>query len=287
MALSSRHIVVPGDTVLLEPGSLMGKGLLLDHSTGAYSATTCGMVEKINKLVFVRPLKSKYSGDIGDVIVGRISEVGGDRWMVEFGGSQTASLPLGGINLPGSVQRRRTDEDKMQMRDYFQEGDVFACEIQKIMESGEVVVHCRSNKYGVLRNGQLVQVDGSLVTRQASHFVTVPTITGETVQLVLGNNGWIWIGVPSKQTGHIQSLNFTQMDSKSEVVSPAVREKICKIRNCIEALNRSYMEITVESISISLSELEKEGEIFVTEEILKKIQDVIFRRMSKPDETMM
>ena len=286
MSLSGRHVVVPGDTVLLEPGSLMGKGLIQEKSTGGYIATTCGIVEKINKLVFVRPLKSRYSGDVGDVIVGRVNEVAGDRWMVEFGGSQMASLPLGGINLPGSVQRRRTDEDKMQMRDYFQEGDVFACEIQKIMESGEVIVHCRSNKYGILRNGQLVQVDGSLVRRQAMHFVTVPTGTGETVQLVLGNNGWIWIGVPSKQTGHIQSLNFTQMDSKSEVVSPAVRAKISQVRNCIEALARHFMEITVESISMALAELEKEGEVFVSDDIVKRVQDAILGHVSKPDEPM-
>ena len=288
MSSTGRHLVVPGDTVLLEPGALMGKGLIQDASTGEYSATSCGIVEKINKLVFVRPLKSKYAGDVGDVIVGRINEVAGDRWMVEFGGSQMASLPLGGINLPGSVQRRRTDEDKMQMRDYFEEGDVFACEIQKIMENGEVIVHCRSNKYGILCNGQLVQVDASLVRRQAMHFVAVPTGSGESVQIVLGNNGWIWVGVPSKHTGHIQSLNFTQMDSKPEIVAPAVREKISRVRNCIEGLSQACMEITVESISQSLVELEKSGEIFVTDEVLRNIQNSVFgrSRSSKLDELM-
>lgn len=255
-----------------------------DTISGAFYATVCGIVEKINKLVFVRPLKTRYSGDVGDVIVGRIHEVGGDRWMVDYGGTQMASLPLGGINLPGSVQRRRTDEDKMQMRDFFQEGDVFACEIQKVMESGEVIVHCRSNKYGILRNGQLVQVDGSLVRRQAMHFVTIPTSSGELLQLVLGNNGWIWIGLPSKQTGHIQSLNFTQMDSKDEEVAAAARTKIAKVRNCIEALSSGFMEITTESIGAVLIELEKSGDLFIAPETLKRVQEMLMR--TKPDESM-
>jgi exosome complex component RRP4 len=263
---------------------IQGKGLLQDPSTGAFFATICGTVEKINKLVFVRALKARYAGDVGDVIVGRINEVGGDRWMVDFGGTQMASLPLGGINLPGSVQRRRTEEDKMQMRDYFKEGDVFACEIQKIMESGEVVVHCRSNKYGILRNGQLVQVDASLVRRQPSHFILLPTGSGEVIQIVLGNNGWIWIGMPSKQTGHIQSLNFTQMDSKTETVEASSRMKIAKVRNIVLALSSISAEITTESISLMLVELEKSGDIFVSNSVLTRVQEHLSN--SKPDESM-
>jgi exosome complex component RRP4 len=238
-----------------------------DAFTGDFHATVCGSVERINKLVFVRPIKQKYSGDIGDVIVARIAEVSGDRWIIDYGGTQTAVLTLGGVNLPGSVQRRRTDEDKMQMRDLFKEGDVFACEIQKIMEAGDVVVHCRSNKYGILRNGQLVQVDGSLVKRQTSHFINISHPNGEQIQLVLGNNGWIWIGLPSKQTGHIQSLNFTQMDSKDEIVQPKTREVISKIRNCVLALSDAFMEITVDSITTFLTELEKSGDIYVSERV--------------------
>ena len=238
----------------------------------------CGKVERINKLVFVRPLKQKYTGDVGDVIVGRIAEVSGDRWVVDYGGTQTAVLPLGGVNLPGSVQRRRTDEDKMQMRDLFKEGDVFACEIQKMMESGDVVVHCRSNKYGILRNGQLVQIDGTLVKRQSMHFLNLCTSDGEQIQLVLGNNGWIWIGLPSKQTGHIQSLNFTQVDSNDETVNPKTRAKISRIRNCILALSDAFMEITVESITALLTELEKSGDIYVSESVLAAAQENLLGR---------
>ena len=185
---------------------------------------------------------------------------------------------MGGVNLPGSVQRRRTDEDKMQMRDLFKEGDVFACEVQKLMESGDVVVHCRSNKYGILRNGQLVQVDGSLVRRQSMHFVNLCTHDGEQIQLVLGNNGWIWIGLPSKQTGHIQSLNFTQVDSNDETVNPKIRSKISKIRNCILSLSDAFMEITVESITAVLTELEKSGDIYVSEAVLAAAQENLLGR---------
>lgn len=38
-------------------------------------ASVCGVVERINKLISVRPLKSRYVAKIGDVVVGRITSV--------------------------------------------------------------------------------------------------------------------------------------------------------------------------------------------------------------------
>ena len=40
---------------------------------------------------------------------------------VDIGASVLASLPLGAVNLPGNVQRRRTDEDELQMRELYVE----------------------------------------------------------------------------------------------------------------------------------------------------------------------
>lgn len=38
-------------------------------------ATVAGTVDRVSKLISVKPLKSRYTGEIGDVVVGRISEV--------------------------------------------------------------------------------------------------------------------------------------------------------------------------------------------------------------------
>ena len=64
----------------------------------------------------------RYSGEVGDVVVGRIIEVGQKRWKVEINGRQYAILMLSSIHLPGGVQRRRTAEDQLNMRQYFEVG---------------------------------------------------------------------------------------------------------------------------------------------------------------------
>jgi hypothetical protein len=42
---------------------------------GELVANVSGVVERVNKLVRVRPLQARYVGDVGDVVVGRVKEV--------------------------------------------------------------------------------------------------------------------------------------------------------------------------------------------------------------------
>jgi exosome complex component RRP4 len=45
----------------------------------------------------------RYNGDVGDVVVGRIAEVGQKKWRVELNSKQYAGLLLSAINLPGGL----------------------------------------------------------------------------------------------------------------------------------------------------------------------------------------
>lgn len=148
---------------------------------GKLIAAVAGVVERLNKLISVRPLRSRcaargsgrpnaarsrpsltarplahprrparpsYVGNVGDVVVGRVVDVGAKRWRVDIGAPQVrpasapchlaahaplllslprpqhAVLMLSSIILPGGEQRRRTAEDQMQMRGFFREHDL-------------------------------------------------------------------------------------------------------------------------------------------------------------------
>lgn len=241
------QLVCPGDLVTAESGTLRGRGII-ERQDGKLAATTCGVVEKVNKLVYVRPLKHKYTGSIGDVVVGRIVEVQTDRWSVEVGTANHASLHLGSIHLPGNVMRRRTDEDTLRMHEFFEANDIISAEVQKVNETGEVSLQTRTSRYGKLQNGVLAQVPAVYVRRQAQHIVTLPKIG---VMVVLGNNGWLWICAPPKVagSGRHETLNFSQMDVRYDEVQSDLRERICRVRNAILALAAHGLEVTPESIS--------------------------------------
>jgi exosome complex RNA-binding protein Rrp4 len=51
-------------------------------------------VHRVNKLVSVLPVKARYSGQIGDVIVGRILDVGQKRWRVDINATQVPEIRI-------------------------------------------------------------------------------------------------------------------------------------------------------------------------------------------------
>lgn len=63
--------------------------------------------------------KSRYSGETGNVVIGRISEVATNRWKVDIGAAQEANLYLSAVDLPGGEHRIRSEEDQLRMREIY------------------------------------------------------------------------------------------------------------------------------------------------------------------------
>lgn len=73
-------------------------------------SSVAGVMQKVNKLICIRPLKSRYVGEIGDVVVGRILEVQQRRWKVETNSRLDSILQLSSVNLPGGELVRFCDQ---------------------------------------------------------------------------------------------------------------------------------------------------------------------------------
>lgn len=116
------RVVVPGDYIDEGQGLTAGHGTFEskeedeDQAESKIYASVAGVVHYINKYVCVKPLRQAYKPDIGDVVVGRIVAVLGKSWSVDIGAYQHAVLNLTNINLPGGEQRRRNEEDQVNMR---------------------------------------------------------------------------------------------------------------------------------------------------------------------------
>eukprot|EP01027_Heterolobosea_sp_BB2_P003927 GEZU01005907.1.p1 GENE.GEZU01005907.1~~GEZU01005907.1.p1 ORF type:complete len:365 (-),score=65.50 GEZU01005907.1:31-993(-) len=257
------HIVTPGEVITTEPaGYLRGHGTFIEG--GKLIASVCGVVERVNKLITVRPLNARYTGEIGDVVVGRITEVAANRWKVDIQGRTDAVLLLSSINLPGGVHRRRNYEDQLNMRQLFVENDLISAEVQQFFaHDGSVSLHTRSLKYGKLGKGQFVRVPSALVKRCKQHFHTFPF----GVEVILGNNGYIWIqhatsaptvnaegeAMDDDEAFKVKTANTifnataasqAEIDANKEVtVSPEIRERICRVRNAILVLSKLFIAI--------------------------------------------
>ncbi|KAL2917336.1 Exosome complex component rrp4 [Polyrhizophydium stewartii] len=232
-----RQLVTPGETITTDPAFMRGHGTFTHEQ--ALVASVAGVVERVNKLVSVRPLKSRYNGEIGDVVVGRITELGPKRWKVDIKGRQDAVLLLSSINLPGGVQRRKSESDELQMRSFFAEGDLVSAEVQSFFQDGGASLQTRNIKYGKLRNGSLVMVHSAQIKRSKSHFIVLSC----GVDVVLGVNGYVWVSKHVPITPEMESDPEGLYSNQNEPMTESERETIARVCNVIAALGRQNCEI--------------------------------------------
>lgn len=217
-----------------------GHGTFVRDST--MYASVAGSVERVNKLITVRPPRARYVGEIGDVVIGRIVEVGPKRWKVDVCSRQDAALMLSSIHLPGAIQRRKSESDELQMRSFFAEGEMICAEVQSIFHDGGIGIHTRNLKYGKLVTGELLKVQSGLVKRSRSHFLTFEW----GVDVILGMNGCIWVGKVRK-TSDQQDLDSIYC-AVTEPMSTDERRVLARVRNAILSLEHDFVSIDEQSI---------------------------------------
>lgn len=246
---TSHLIVTPGEAITTEVGYLRGHGTYVDGAE--LVASVAGSVERVNKLVSVRPLNARYTAEIGDVVVGRITEVGTRRWKVDLNSRQDGVLMLSSINLSGGVQRRRTYADQLQMRSFFEENDLISADVHSIYADGAIALHARSLKYGKLENGMFVSVPPSLMKRLKQHFVSLPC----GVDVILGNNGYIWIteSMDEEKADFVDSTAASKLEERRKraaerFIGADARRRMAHVRNAITKLREKSLPITPESI---------------------------------------
>ncbi|KAH9962692.1 hypothetical protein BC827DRAFT_1285773 [Russula dissimulans] len=234
-------IISPGESITSSRAFMRGHGTFVDSDEVV--ASVAGVIERVNKLVTVRALRTRYNPEIGDLVIGRITEVQPRRWKVDANARQDAVLMLSSVNLPGGVQRRKLESDELQMRNLFEEGDLLVAEVQSFFADGAMSLHTRSLKYGKLRNGQLVSVPPVLIRRLKSHFCSLPS----GVDLILGLNGYIWI---SKHVRDYEKEGEEGFDSEAvysnqnDDIDDATRTAIARVSNIIRVLASRSVPIT-------------------------------------------
>lgn len=238
-------LFIPGDIVTQDSSFMRGHGTYVANS----SLVSCmaGVVEPVNRLVSVKSPRSRYMGEIGDVVIGRILEVQVQqkKWKVQTGHKLNSTLLMSSINLPGGELRRKTEEDERMMRSYFVEGDLISAEVQSILSDGSLSLHTRNLRYGKLGQGILTIVPPALIMRRKTHFHNLPC----GAQVILGNNGYVWV---SRAVATGSETGGFVVDR--EKVSLTERQTICRLANCIQALAHHSIVLQDTSITYAFDE---------------------------------
>ncbi|XP_052747501.1 exosome complex component RRP4 [Bicyclus anynana] len=237
----------PGEVISGMQDFMRGHGTYVEDN--CLKSSVAGVMQKVNKLICVRPLKSRYVGEIGDVVVGRVLEVQQRRWKVETNSRLDSILQLSSVNLPGGELRRRSAEDEQTMRKHLKEGDLISAEVQSVFADGSLSLHTRSLKYGKLSQGVLVKVFPSLIRRRKNHFHNLPC----GVSVIIGNNGFIWLS-PRLEEATIDENPDETKNNELQPVDSIDRETLARLKNCIAALVASKMMLDDSSIMFAYEE---------------------------------
>lgn len=267
-------------------------------------SSVAGTLSKTNKLLSVRPLRARYTPEIGDLVVGRIVEVQARRWRVDVGAALLAQLPLSAINLPGGIQRRRTETDELQIRTFFSEGELLVAEVQQLYNDGSAVLHTRSLKYGKLRNGVFMAVSGTGggggVVRARRHAFTIEVSgaegSNEKMDVILGVNGYIWIarhvegeGAAAESSGPgitriEESVGLNVYSSQNDPISLDTMREIARVRGVITALVEHGLRVDEEMVTkgyseaVEMSRTERGDDLWLGGDKGKRLADALVGR---------
>lgn len=203
------------------------------------------------------------------MVVGRIVEVQSRRWKVDVAAPLLAQLPLSAINLPGGILRKRTTADELQIRSFFNEGDLLVAEVQTVHQDGAASLHTRSLRYGKLRNGVFLAVTGmggagggmvrgtGVVRSRRQVWHVEAANGGGTIEVILGVNGYIWI---SKYVGNENAsgdVSITRLEemasssiysSQNDEISLATRREIARLAGCIRVLVEGGVKVDEDTV---------------------------------------
>ncbi|KAK8479210.1 hypothetical protein V6N11_046090 [Hibiscus sabdariffa] len=220
--VNSDASVTVADTIPVNYEDAFLKGHGTTDLNGELVATVCGVVERINKLVYVRGLRARYKPEVGDIVVGRV------------------------------VERRRTALDELNMRGIFEENDVVCAEVRNFQHDGSLQLQARSQKYGKLEKGQLLIIDPYLVKKSKLHFHHLEQFG---IDLILGRNGFIWVGehVETRDSMVVDQANSFQqsmvLEEKDLAHTPLeMRQNICRIANAVRVLSTLGFSIDADLI---------------------------------------
>lgn len=214
---------------------------LLHEGAGEIVAAINGHIEVTDRVISVKGLLPRYQPEIGDVVVGRVLEVSGNKWLVDVNSTQTAIMLLSNVTEPGGMLRRRGRGDELGMRHLFNQDDLVAAEVQRISPDGVVSLHTRAaEKYGRLTGaGILVNVRPSLVKRAKHQFAE---LAEHSAQLIIGMNGNIWVC----------RLKTSPADDEDKERAAEARHSVARVANCIKALGASQLQIHPASIEATV-----------------------------------
>lgn len=180
-----REIVVPGEEIVKSMEFLPGRNCF--RSGESIYAKKVGLLGVDHRVVSVIPLNSPYIPRSGDMVIGRITEVQNNGWVVSVDAPHDAFLSLAGV-------KEYIDTRKNPLSKYYNKDDLIYAKVSAV-QGKSIYLTMQDVKAKKFRGGRIVNVNPAkvprLIGKQGSMINIIKDGTG--CRINVGQNGKVWL----------------------------------------------------------------------------------------------
>ena len=217
---------------MVAPGELLAEG---DHLAGdnvyrngnkIYS-DCLGILEVDGNRVFVVPLKGGYIPRVGDLVAGRIVDIGLSGWNVDIRSPYEAMLPAS--ETPGPRGPRRQD-----LSSTFDVGDMVIAEILAFDRTRDPLLTAKGPGLGKVATGRVVEISAAKIPRLIGRKGSmISMLKKETdCQITVGQNGivLVWGKSPENERVAVEAIYMVEREAHTRGLTDRIREMISRSR---------------------------------------------------------
>jgi len=225
-------VIVAEPKQVVSPGELLAEGdhLLGDNAfrigTQIYSACI-GILEVDGNRVFVVPLKGNYFPRSGDLVAGRVVDVGLSGWSVDIRAPYEAMLPAS--ETPGPRGPRRRD-----LSTSYDVGDIVLAEVLAFDRTRDPLLTVKGPGLGKISTGRVVEISAAKIPRLIGRKGSmISMLKKETdCQITVGQNGvvLVWGKSPHNEHVAVEAIYMVEREAHTRGLTDRIRDMISKSR---------------------------------------------------------
>ncbi|MFX1562530.1 MAG: exosome complex RNA-binding protein Rrp4 [Promethearchaeota archaeon] len=216
-----QDIVIPGQ-LLAEGDYRSGDGTYKEDDS--IFSSVIGIVKAKGKLIYVVALEGKYVPKARDIVIGHVTEITLNGWLVDINSPYIAMLPT-----MHALSRRDAMNAKDDLRRWYDVGDTVVAEILAADRTRDPLITTRGRGLGKIRGGTTTKIIPTRVPRLIGRKGSMINMLKSELncEVVVGQNGVVWLkGKPSHIIIALEAIRQIEHEAHTSGLTDRVREVI-------------------------------------------------------------
>ncbi len=229
-----RQLVTPGD--LIAEGDYIAGDNTYKESDKFY-ATRVGLLDYGDRRLSVVALKAFYLPSVGDLVIGKVVEVGFSGWSLDINAPYIATLRASdAFDRPFKTQR----DD---LTSIFDVGDLILCKIVAYDRTRDPLVTIREPGLGKITRGQVTEVTPTKIPRVIGRKGSMISIVKRETncQITIGQNGMIVVNGknPEDERLAIMAIRKIEEEAHTSGLTDRITEMLQKEKGGVENISET------------------------------------------------